>query len=93
MSPKRKVSRPGSAQLAAAAASRIPAKDAGVVFTRRRRRRRIAVFLFALGPLIAALHLVEHVGFVRFFNPGLQDVLIGYPTAILLLVLGGILWG
>lgn len=91
MSPKRKVSRPGSAQLAAAAASRIPAKDAGVVFTRR--RRRIAVFLFALGPLIAALHLVEHLGFVRFFNPGLQDLLIGYPTAILLLVLGGILWG
>jgi len=91
MSPKRRVSRPNSAQLAAAAAARIPNNDAGLRF--RGRRRRVAIFLFAMGPLVAAFHLLEHLGVLRLFNPILEDVLIGYPTAILLLVVGGILWG
>ncbi len=93
MSPKRRVSRPNSAQLAAAASARIPNSQAGLRYRGRRRRRRVAIFLFAMGPLVAAFHLLEHLGSVRLFNPILEDVLIGYPTAILLLVVGGILWG
>ncbi len=93
MSPKRKVSRPTSAQLLAAALARAPAKAAAARYARRQRRRRFAVVLFVLGPLVAAFHLVEHLGFVRLFNPRLEDVLIGYPTALGLLIVGGILWG
>lgn len=93
MSPKRRVTRPNSAQLAAAAAARAPKRDAALQYRRLRQRRRVAIVLFVLGPLVAAFHLLEHLNFVRLFNPHLEDLLIGYPTAIVLLVVGATMWG
>lgn len=93
MSPKRRV-RPMRPQMTtSAAAVRTPSPNVALQHRRRRRRRRIAIGLFVLGLLVAAFHPLEHLGLVRLFDPGMEDVLIGYPTAISLLIVGGILWG
>jgi len=58
-----------------------------------RRRRVLACGLIVLAALVAVSHLLEHAGIVQVMSPGLQDVLIGYPTAAVLLVVAGVVWG
>lgn len=56
---------------------------------RRQRRRYLAYALMALGVLIASSHVLEHLGAFQLLpNPALQDILIGYPTGGLLVVVG-----
>lgn len=59
----------------------------------RRRRRAVALVMFALAAVVASTHVLEHAGALRLFNPGLEDILIGFPTAFGLLVVGGIALG
>ena len=55
-------------------------------------RRRIASWtLLGLAALIAAQHLVAHAGWRPIpLSMGWQDLLVGYPAAILLAIIGGI---
>jgi hypothetical protein len=55
------------------------------------RRRALAYGLFGLAVLIAASHVVEHGGYLRLLSPGLEDLLIGYPTAALLAIVGAVI--
>ncbi len=56
---------------------------------RRRRRRFLAYGLMALGVLIAGSHVLEHAGIFQLLpNPALQDILLGYPTGGILVVVG-----
>ena len=53
------------------------------------KRRVLSWALFGLGGLIAIQHLVAHAGFRPMpFSMGWQDILIGYPTAIVVAVIG-----
>lgn len=56
---------------------------------RRQRRRYIAYGLMALGVLIAGSHVLEHAGlFTLLPNPTMQDLILGYPTGGILVVVG-----
>ena len=52
-----------------------------------------AFILFGLAILVAVGHIFEHGGGIRLMSPGLQDLLIGYPTAGILAVMGAIRFG
>ncbi len=55
------------------------------------RRRVLSWSLFALAGLVAVQHLVAHAGFRPIpISMGWQDLLIGYPMAIVLAIAGGI---
>lgn len=55
------------------------------------RRRILSWSLFGLAGLVAVQHLLAHGGFRPVpISMGWQDLFIGYPTAILLAVAGGI---
>ena len=41
-----------------------------------------------LAPVIFITHILEHVGVFRVMSPGLEDILIGYPTAFIVAILG-----
>lgn len=61
---------------------------------RTRRRRRVAAWaLFALAAVVAITHILEHAGAFQVMSPGLEDLLIGYPSAMLVAVAGGIVLG
>lgn len=61
---------------------------------RKRRRRRVTAYsLFAAAGLVAASHLLEHLGVIRLMNPTAEDLLLGYPMAGVLLVVGAISLG
>lgn len=55
-------------------------------------KRRIASWtLFVLAALVAIQHLVAHAGWRPIpISMGWQDLLIGYPMAIVLAIIGGI---
>ena len=55
-------------------------------------KRRIASWsLFGLAALVAVQHLVAHAGWRPIpISMGWQDILIGYPAAIVLAIIGGI---
>lgn len=56
------------------------------------KRRLTSWALFGLAGLVAAQHLVAHAGWTPIPIPmGWQDILIGYPTAIVLTIIGGIM--
>lgn len=60
---------------------------------RRRRRKVLAYVLFALALIVVVTHILEHAGVFQLFSPGLEDVLVGYPTAFVLVVMGAIALG
>ena len=43
--------------------------------------------------MVAVTHILEHAGVFQVMSPGLQDLLIGYPTAGIIAVAGGIVLG
>ena len=58
-----------------------------------RRRRIWAGSLFGAAGVVAVSHVAEHLGAFTVWRPGVDDFIIGYPTAIALLVLGAIKLG
>ncbi|TQL68887.1 hypothetical protein FB381_2786 [Nocardioides albertanoniae] len=55
------------------------------------RRRILSTALFAAAGLVAVQHLLAHGGFQPLpISMGWQDLLVGYPMAILLAIGGGI---
>ena len=55
------------------------------------KRRVLSWSLFSLAGLVAIQHLLAHGGWRPIpLSMGWQDILVGYPTAILLVVIGGI---
>jgi hypothetical protein len=65
------------------------AKSLYTIEYQRERRRRIAGWLLvAIGAVMAVIHMITHLGRLRII--GLQDLLIGYPMAGVL-ILGGFL--
>lgn len=70
----------------------------GSMYTKayRRHRRRLAFgwALVVLGVLVGAAHVVTHLGYFRVFtSAGLQDLVMGYPTAGVLVVTALVLLG
>jgi hypothetical protein len=55
-------------------------------YRRERRRRILGWVLVALGVLMAAVHMVSHLGRLKIV--GYQDLLIGYPMAAVLVLAG-----
>ena len=56
------------------------------------RRRVLSWSLFGLSGLVAVQHLFAHGGFgLVSLSMGWQDIVIGYPTAIVLAIIGGIM--
>ncbi|MGI9034325.1 MAG: hypothetical protein ACR2HY_11820 [Acidimicrobiales bacterium] len=68
------------------------AAAARVAWEHRRRRKAMAWALFAVAPIVVITHLLEHVGVLQLYSASLEDLTIGYPTAFLLLIAGGILY-
>ena len=55
------------------------------------RRRVVSWTLFGVAAVVAVQHLLAHGGFRPIpLSMGWQDILIGYPTAIALVIVGGI---
>lgn len=59
-------------------------------FARRARRRNTSMVLFAVAVVIAVAHFFEHMGVIKLFSPGLEDVLIGWPMAGVLALIAAI---
>ena len=56
---------------------------------KRRRRRVTAYSLMGLGVLVAGSHVLSHAGLFQLLpNPSMEDLLIGYPTGGILVVVG-----
>lgn len=53
----------------------------------QRKRAWIARALFALAVIIAATHVLEHLGVFQVMSPGWEDLLVGYPAAGVLAIL------
>ncbi len=60
---------------------------------RQQRRRALAYVLFVLAPVVIISHILEHGGVFQLFNPSLEDLLVGYPTAFLMVIVGAIFLG
>ena len=55
------------------------------------RRRVISWTLFAVAGMVAVQHLLAHAGFRPIpISMGWQDLLLGYPMAIVIAIIGGI---
>lgn len=53
------------------------------------RRRRFASWaLIIAGVVVGVSHWFEHFGLIKIFSLGVEDLLIGYPTAALLAIVG-----
>lgn len=66
--------------------------DVDIQLSNWSRRRVVSWSLFGLAGLVAIQHLLAHGGFRPLpLSMGWQDVLVGYPTAILLAIIGGIM--
>jgi len=59
----------------------------------RRRRHRRAYALWILAVVLAVTHVFEHTNTIRVMSSGLEDLLIGWPMAIVLAMVGGIVYG
>lgn len=96
MSPKRKVTgRDSHAQerLWAAELQQRRIDEEQHRFLTRSRRRWLAMASFVIAVLVLVSHWAEHIGFLHVLSPAAQDIFIGYPTAFIFLIIGGVLWG
>ena len=62
-------------------------------FARQVRRHRAAYALWVLAIVLAVSHIFEHTNTIRLMSPGAEDVLIGWPMAGVLALVGGIVYG
>jgi hypothetical protein len=59
-----------------------------------RRRHHIASFvIWGVAVILAVSHFFEHLNLFQVMSAGLEDVLIGWPLAIMLALVGAIVWG
>ena len=73
---------------------------AGLTAPRLPQRRRIAahsvvgILLIVLAAALVPTHLAEHAGAIRLMPPAWEDLLIGFPTAGILIIAGfiALLW-
>ncbi|MCU6482196.1 hypothetical protein [Arthrobacter sp. A2-55] len=70
----------------------LPGDDAAKNWRHHRRLIRIGQAVMVLGGLVGLSHWFAHVA-VPGGPPGIQDLLIGYPTAGLVLIAGAVLAG
>jgi hypothetical protein len=56
-------------------------------------RHLIAYSLFVVAAVIAVLHFFEHAGAVRVMSAQAEDLLMGWPIAASLALVGGIVYG
>ena len=89
--------RPGPTTEKTVTVARKPREDADD-FNRRLRRAAILTWaaraLMALGVVIAGQHLLAHAGYRPIpMTMGAQDLLVGYPTAMIVAVVGLVIWG
>ena len=71
---------------------------AAAEFNRRMRNHAILTWtaraLMAFGVLIAGQHLLAHAGYQPIpMTMGAQDLIVGYPTAALIALVGVLIWG
>lgn len=89
---KQEVRRRRLGRLRRAHAGRVRQTEAAArrdAWDKRRRKRRLAWVFFALGAVVGVSHLLEHLDVIQVLpNPTAQDLLLGYPTAGLLIVIG-----
>lgn len=60
---------------------------------KKQRHKVFAYVMFALAPIVVVTHILGHADVIRLFNPRLEDLLIGYPTAFAMVVAGAIALG
>ena len=58
----------------------------------RRRLRVIAIILAAIGVLVAAGHVRADAGTITVMPHGVDDLLAGYPTAVMLVLMAIVVW-
>ena len=59
---------------------------------RKRRNRRVGGWvLVSIGTFVGITHWFSHLGFLHIASPAVQDLAIGYPMAVLLIVVGAML--
>jgi len=61
--------------------------------TRQLRRHALAWSLWVVAAVVAVGHFFEHAEVLRLMSPKLEDLVIGWPTAALLALAGGIVYG
>ncbi|GEM_PF-3719696 len=66
---------------------------AGKVSATWDKRRTVGWAIIGLGSVVFVQHLVSHMGFFVVFSGGTDDLLIGYPTAGLMVVAGAFMVG
>ncbi len=62
-------------------------------FAHQQRRNRIAYVLWVVAGLLAVSHIFEHTGTIELISQGFEDLLLGWPMAGLLAIVGGIVYG
>lgn len=67
-------------------------KDEASSYRRLRQKIRVGQVAMVLGALVAASHWLAHLLIVE-GPPGIQDVLVGYPTAAVLILVGAFMAG
>ena len=61
---------------------------------RHRQHRHVAAFgIWGIAVVIAVTHFAEHAGSIRLMSPGLEDLLIGWPMAAVLGIVGAFVYG
>lgn len=59
----------------------------------RERRHRAAYALWVVAAVMAVSHVFEHAGTINLMSSGLEDLLLGWPMAGALAIVGGIVYG
>ncbi|GAA4659980.1 hypothetical protein [Arthrobacter cryoconiti] len=70
----------------------LPGDDAAKNYRHHRRLVRVGQGIMVLGALVGLSHWLAHVALPG-GPPGIQDLLIGYPTAAAVLIVGAVLAG
>lgn len=69
------------------------AADLSFAFRRRRRQKVLGIVLLGLAPIVFVTHMLEHIKVFQLFSPALEDLTIGFPTAVVVALVGLILLG
>lgn len=62
-------------------------------WAQRERRHRMAYALWVVAVVLAVSHVFEHTGTINLMSSALEDLLIGWPMAGLVAIVGGIVYG
>ncbi len=62
-------------------------------YAHKRRRHITAASMWAVAGVMAITHGIEHAGALRIMSPGLEDLLIGWPMAVVLALAGAFVYG